>query len=372
MKKAFDRDSFAPYVVKKDSDYYSDLRKKYSHFIKVIKNASADKESIEIAEKYSNRICEAIREYYKGNVSTCHIKIDNLIKDCSDNDFAFSFLDESKAFPGPAGSEIQFFRARTSFCVKSFLPKEMLHPPFSMRSKSGNYRFSIPGTTGLYLSNTSYGCWIEMGRPAEHDFNVSPFVLDGKQKIFNLAVMTRDGRFLDDGDEERVHCWIKLLMLMMATSYRVEEEDRSFKSEYIVPQSVMLACKKQGYDGVAYYSKQVEDEIFSLAAINLALFAEYRIGSEYGTICDHLKVDQSMNYQMFKQLNAAVTYKHYDLRVAKTNWVTNIGTYKRQYTYRDTDFYRFDEYLFAQWTDKDNIEWGSAVKEKLGNNSDKY
>ena len=32
-----------------------------------------------------------------------------------------------------------------------------------------------------------------------------------------------------------------------------------------------------------------------------------------------------------------------------------------EYTYRDTDFYRFDEYLFAQWTEKDNLKWGNAL-----------
>ena len=37
----------------------------------------------------------------------------------------------------------------------------------------------------------------------------------------------------------------------------------------------MMACKNLGYDGVAYYSKRVSDEVFSLCAINLALFVNY-------------------------------------------------------------------------------------------------
>lgn len=65
----------------------------------------------------------------------------------------------------------------------------MLHLPFPMRGKTGNYRFSIPGIPSLYLGNSSYACWLELGRPAEYKFNVSPVVLDGSQKIFNLAVM---------------------------------------------------------------------------------------------------------------------------------------------------------------------------------------
>lgn len=364
MKYALDKDgdTYAPYVVKKDSDYYDDLRKRYTRYIKTLQNASADEKSISIVRKYSDKVCEAIREYYRGNISSCHMKIENLVKNCSDNVLAVSTLENSKAFPGDHGLEIQFFRARTSQEARIFSPKEMLHLPFSMRGKSGNYRFSIPGVTSLYLSTSSYGCWIEMGRPPEHDFNVSPVVLDGKQRIFNLAVMTRDGSILNDGEEERVHCWLKLIVLMIATSYRVEEAGRTFKSEYIVPQSIMLACKKLGYDGVAYYSKQVADEMFSIVAINLALFADYKKGREYGPICEHIKVGRSMNYQMFRQLGKAIKDQQYELRVNHNRWITNIGDYKRQYTYRDTEFYKFDQHLFSNWAEKDDINWGNAMR----------
>ena len=87
--------------------------------------------------------------------------------------------------------------------------------------------------------------------------------------------MSRDCSQLDDGDEKRVHCWIKLLVLMIATSYKIADPNRVFRSEYIISQSIMLACKRLGYDGVAYFSKRVESELFAVNAINLALFAEY-------------------------------------------------------------------------------------------------
>ena len=44
----------------------------------------------------------------------------------------------------------------------------------------------------------------------------------------------------------------------------------------------MMACKKQRYDGVAYYSKRVSDELFALCAIKLALFVDYK--GEYSEI----------------------------------------------------------------------------------------
>ena len=51
-------------------------------------------------------------------------------------------------------------------------------------------------------------------------------------------------------------------MLMVATSYKINESGRTFKSEYIVSQAVMMACKKLGYDGVAYFSRRVSDVSF--------------------------------------------------------------------------------------------------------------
>lgn len=354
----------APFYIKNDSDYYNNLRKRLTHFVSALENAKADKESVYYAKKYSEKVCEALRKYYKGNISSCHQIIENLVKGCETCPFAVSELSKSRAFPGLNSTEIQFFRARTITEAKALELKDMLHLPFSLRGKSGNYRFSIPGVTSMYLANTSYGSWIEMGKPSEHDFYVAPIILDGSQRIFNLAVMTRNLYGLNDGDLDYIHCWIKLLVLMIATSYIIEEENRSFRSEYIISQSIMLACKKRGYDGIAYLSKRVEDDMFAFVATNLALFADYQKDKEFGNICKHLKIDEPLNYQLFKQLNHSATLRKYDsMRIDNTGFITNINGYRRQYNYKDTDFYRFDNHLFARWKDKDLVEWGNALSD---------
>lgn len=50
---------------------------------------------------------------------------------------------------------------------------------------------------------------------------------------------------------------------------------------------------------------------------------------------------------MFKQLFASLKYKSHHLNVDDSAMVTNIGDFKRQVPYRETEFYAFDEYLFA-------------------------
>lgn len=362
ITKFSDKELQAPFTVKTDFAYYDDLRKRYTHFVNRLKNASADIESQRIVKRYSDKVCEALRDYYKGSITSCHQKIENLVKGCAGHILALADLSESRAFPGVYGSEIQFFRARVSSEARQFTSKDMLHVPFDKRGKSGNYRFSIPGVISLYLANSSYGCWIEMGKPSEHDFYVAPAILDGNQKVFNLAVLTRDLSKTNDADANYIHCWLKLLVLMIATSYNVEEKGRIFQSEYIISQSIMLACKKLGFDGVAYFSKRLEGEWFFPVSINLALFANYKKYKKYGPICEHMKVDEPMNYQLFRQLRQDATYQKYSLRVDSTIYTTNIGNYRRQYKYQETDFHRFDEHLFGSWTDKDSLDWGNALQ----------
>ena len=356
-----------PFVIKKDYEYINDLEKKYLIVLKRAQNAGADEESILIIKKYKDKIIKAINSYYKADISKCNTIIKNLIMDIGKEPFAVSTLKNSSAFPGTRDKEIQFFRCRLGEPSNSYRAKDMLHLPVKMRAKSGNYRFSIPGNPSLYLSNSSYGCWLETNLPADSFFNVSPVILDGSQIIFNLAISLRDHHFLNEYERNRVHCWIKLFMLAVATSYRVEEKGRTFKSEYIVSQSIMMACKKLKYDGVAYYSKRVSNESFALCAINLALFVDY--DKEYSNIVKHLKIDDAFNYSLYKKLSNSLNYKEYTLRLANTGFTTNIGNYDRQYPYRETEFYDFDKFLFTTWHDKpngkgkDDIPWGINISD---------
>ena len=366
MKNGFIcRELYAPFTVEKDIDYISDLKKRYSILLKQATGAGADETSISIINKYQSKITEALNSYYRADLGKSNAIIYNLIKDVGDNQFAVSTLNNSFAFPGMGDSELQFFRCRHGNPAISFSAKEMLHLPRSLRAKTGNYRFSIPGNPSLYLANSSYCCWIETGHPPDFNFNVSPVLLDGTQKILNLAISIRDHSRLNEYDSNRVHTWLKLFMLVLATSYRVKETGRTFKSEYIVSQSIMMACKRLGYTGVAYYSKRVSDEIFAYCAINLALFVDYK--NEYSDIVDHIKIDDSFNFSIYKNLLASLKYKRYDLRSVKNGVITNVGSYERQFPYRETEFFKFDQFLFATWQDKlngkskDEIPWGLAL-----------
>lgn len=360
----------APFVIEKDISYYPDLSNKYRVLLKRASGAGADDDSLAIIEKYSKKVLDSIRRYYRADISGSNAEIKNLIAGLDDCPLASSSLYNSPAFPGKLGSELQLFRSRTGNASLMYSAKEMLPLPRSFRSKSGSYRFSIPGNPCYYLSNTSYGCWIETGLTPEADFNVSPVLLDGKQKILNLAVSSRIFFHLNNFGNDEVHCWLKLIILMFATSYRIKEPGRSFKSEYIVSQSLMLGAKKLGFDGVAYFSKRVRNDAFSLCAVNLALFMNYRKKDDYPDLVDHIKLDDSFNYSVFKQLMPCARAGQYELRSVKNPYIVNISTNNedRQFSYRDTEFYEFDCFLFDSWDkkrngrDKNSISWGHAIE----------
>lgn len=359
------KDMYAPFVVEKDLDYMESLKKKFALVIKRAEESGADEESLKILHRYRKNILKSLKYYYRADITKSNKIIRGLIKDIGNDPLAIDTINQSCAFPGVAGEEIQFFRCRIGNPSNEYTAKDMLHLPLSLRAKSGNYRFSIPGNPSLYLANSSYGCWIETGFPNENEFNVSPVILDGTQKILNLAVSCRNFWKLNEFEEKRVHCWLKLYMLMIATSYIVKEEGRTFKSEYIISQAIMMACKKIGLDGVAYYSKRVNDEIFSFCAINLVLFVNYE--GQYSDIVRCMKMDDAFNYGLYRKLNDSLKNKEFKLRSIQAGIITNIGNYDRQYPYKETEFYKFDKFLFASWKDKpngkgkDKIPWGVPI-----------
>lgn len=100
----------------------------------------------------------------------------------------------------------------------------------------------------------------------------------------------------------------------------------------------------------------------------MVLFADYSRGHEYSlNLIDHMKIDDAYNYNIFKNLAESLKYKTYELKSIYNGYITNIGGYERQYPYNETEFYKFDQFLFTTWRDKpygrgkDEIGWGVEI-----------
>lgn len=345
-----------PFKVKYDNEYFQALKMMLDDLINRLSVAGLDEYIVESIDKYKEKIVNSIEMYYCGDLVGAQVIINKIIDEFSEAP-AITDINNSISFPNN-GKEIQFFRARLSDNVMDFPANEMLHIPFNKRSIVKSERFSIPGLPCLYLGNSSYACWIEMGCPADYKFNVSPIVLDNTQRVLNLTVTLGDLYRFNEMEfkcsKEEMDCYLldllKLMVLTFSTSYKVDEQNRNFKSEYILSQMIMLACKSKGLDGITYYSKQASSEAFACTAgVNLVLFATYNGEEKLSSICDHIKNGDSYNFSMFKQLLPCQTYKGYELSVMYSPYIKNIGTMKRQIPYNETMFYEFDKYLFANW-----------------------
>lgn len=356
-----------PRVIEDDNAYLDDL----NQWLESLKNAfdnnkKIDKKYAETISDYKDKITEIFTSYMKGEIGQAYKTVVELLEDirCKGQELAISSVQKSIAFNNAEsvleGKElsgrIEFFRARESDRYKIFQREEMLHVPFDMRHKISSGRFSIPGLPCLYLGSSSYCCWLELRNPPDHQFNVSPVEIDLSCRILNLTVnldlFEKIAEYAaEDGKaNEKVIEALKLWILTYATSYKVDGDNRSFKIEYVLSQLLMLASVECNLGGVAYFSKQVEDDRFAQGiAANLALFAKYNGEKRFSEICKTIKLSPSFNYSMFKQLKADATYKINGERIKIDNRLGQMGIEEinRVIEYRSTKFYQFDKYMFA-------------------------
>lgn len=355
---------YTPIAIQQDKDYFSALNTRFQLIEDAFGSDACGREYLPILNIYHSAITSAVSLYLSGDIDAAIAQTDIIIKDLSSssNEIGISTIKRSAAFADPENvldqtenNNIQFFRARTSDHFTIFSQTEMLHIPFDKRHLVGNERFSITGFPCLYLASSSYCCWLEIGTPADHQFNVSPFRVDGNLKILNLAFNYQDVSVIVEHSQSKaiLEEVFKLWLLSIATSITCQQRGRNFKTEYIFSQLIMISCKKAGLDGVSYYSKKVKNDVFcNRVCVNVALFATYD-GEDYiSKICNKISAAPSYNYSMFKQLTASQTYRRTFLNVRDSMYPVNIGDFDRQVPYCDTLFYEFDQFLFTHVEDE--------------------
>lgn len=363
-----------PFTVKRDNEYFPKLKEMLFNLVSEIESNGAEKQIVDATRDYVEKITRSIELYYQGNLVDAQLIVNEMITEFGEVAPAVTDINGSIAFPGgdPDYSEVQFFRARLSENVVEFSANEMLHIPFNMRHVVKSERFSIPGLPCLYLGNSSYVCWVEMGCPADHRFNVAPVILDNSQKVLNLTVTISSlyafkeevHNMSEEEADKHVIDLLRLMILTFCTSYKVTEGNRNFKSEYIMPQMIMLACKSSNLDGITYYSKQIPYESFACTVgVNLVLFATYNGEELLSSICDHLDIGTAFNFAMFKQLLPCQMYKEYNLRIMSSPYINNVGTQSHWFPYRETQFFEFDKYLFANWCRTKSFEEALSLLE---------
>ena len=82
----------------------------------------------------------------------------------------------------------RLYRIRKAEVSGLFNKEEMFHIPFDKRHLITNGRYSINGIPSLYLCESTYICWEELGNPNFDTCNVSMFVNEQMVSVINVLL----------------------------------------------------------------------------------------------------------------------------------------------------------------------------------------
>ncbi|MCF1716846.1 hypothetical protein L0U88_19545 [Flavihumibacter sp. RY-1] len=192
----------------------------------------------------------------------------------------------------------QFYRARYGSDIL-FTREEMFHIPFEKRYLVNSQRYSLPGIPCLYLANSTYLCWEELGKPDFDRTQFSRFDLkDSKLKFLNLNHTNQALSFIGfdkDGDVDEMADFLIVQFLatwplQAAVSNVVQHRDFPFKPEYIIPQLLLQwIVNNKELDGIRFFSTKYNGSIPVLHFGNFSNLVIPIKKSKASGYCDELK-----------------------------------------------------------------------------------
>ncbi|MGZ0879977.1 hypothetical protein ACWZQY_028955 [Priestia megaterium] len=346
-----------PIKVKNDCDYEKALNIVLGEYLNCIKG----KVDTTIYNKTGSNISllkKALEYYYDANISKAKDAIHNILKSYTSDNYIVSSLDYSPALRGAtrilsdpinnkiANAPLSFFKARSG--KGQYSREDFLHIPFDKRGIVATQRFSIAGVPCMYLGASSYVCWIELGRPDYREFNISSYQVPKETKILNLAITKN---LVHGFSQQNLNSLVEFFPLVIATSFVVEEDNRQFKSEYIISQLIMQSLAELGIDGVAYISKRIErnnpfivtgNENFP-SCVNLAIPMKNDNKTVYSTFATGIHLTEPINFKEYLELNlhpngSKVSYTN----LFEHSTLTHNG---EEVTYTSLPYSRMDNYL---------------------------
>ena len=375
-----------PISKEKDNEYVIDLHQKLGEYINYITTVKGIPECvIKQTEDNITRIQNSLKFYYNADIHSAKQNIGEILVKYKSDAFIVSTLDNNYAFRGIAPFKdlhseryddlyksmteypLSFFKARID--GSGFTRKHMLHIPFDKREIISTQRFSIPGVPCVYLGTTSYVCWLELGNPADHNFNVSLYSIPGDLKILNLAISEGLINGITSGYKQNntINTIIEIWPLICAISYSISEENRKFKSEYIVSQLLMQCLNELKIDGVAYISKKARNDLIAYPqCVNLALPIKYngnfmykQVSDKYGQLCNSFELTEPINFSEYlkmpiycpEQMEGTFINNFYK----GNNYSHFIDLAGKKPQYVKTTFAAFDNYLFN--LPREKVKW---------------
>ncbi|SME38928.1 hypothetical protein BACERE00185_04528 [Bacillus mobilis] len=351
-----------PVVISNDSDYLNKLESTLNSFLEEIHNRKHVDDDLYVRTQQNvENIINAIKSYYDADISTARKLIFEVLEPYKNNEFIISNLENSSALRkfsriadhrnpdvfARASNPLSFFKARVG--TGAFDKGDFLHIPFNKRGIVSTQRFSIAGVPCMYFGSTSYVCWLELDKPADNEFNVSSYSIDGRTRILNLTGSQRliTGLSTFSAFYNEMKSLIELFPLIIATSFKVKESSRSFKSEYIISQLVMQCLSDLDVEGVAYTSKRIDsDSQHDSTCVNLAIPMKNDC-DKYSEFARELPLTNSINFAEYKKMT--IQPVAVEQKTAFCNSFEQMISYLGGIIYyNQLEFSKFDDYLYSQ------------------------
>jgi hypothetical protein len=241
------------------------------------------------------------------------------------------------------------FRSRYIESI-NFDKEDLFHIPFDKRGIIKTQRYSISGYPTLYLGSSVYVVWHEMGKPNLDHLSFASFEFCSS---LNYVDLTYD-RYLNNEIADININTIINFPLILACSFKVQDEQNHFKIEYIISQMIMQYVKTNpNIYGVKFNSTKTSNS-HTGKPIGYNLAIPVHSNKETGlceALCNYLSVSEPVNYPEFILLNQGSYMKEHDKEVTKIDEIELVKGVKTHYS--TTKLGKIEEFLIRM--EKENI-----------------
>lgn len=270
--------------------------------------------------------------------------------------------------------DVYFVRGR-EIPVSSFEINKanLYHIPFNKRELIKGERFSVYGIPCLYLANCTYVAEKELKSENKLDtfyatFKPTKDFLD--KKIIDLSMPdlitdVSNGYVPVIGGRHNLTIEEKCQFLRDSPSYllniacriQCDEENRNFKSEYVIPQLVMYCLDRLGCVGVVYESSCCKEFDMLQTCFAFPAFKKEKDDSLYSdNLINSFEISSGFNYSQFVSKRHSTSILKGDNPFTKDYAVCNKGYFGHLYQGQDlacydrnTPYYKTDKYAFDQF-----------------------
>lgn len=249
LNTLLERINTLPIIVKNDNDVLDVLKENLNDYASNIESLSNFQYTRKVKD-INKIILKTFEHYYNGMPNKAFTEIKKLFT--QKNITEFLNIDTIVKM-GYENEYKQLYRVRLGENIYELT--DIFHNPFNNRHIIPTNRYSIPGFPCLYLSGSILGCWIEMDKPDIDKLSVSRFEADKDLKILDLATLPHQIDKFDASEYKYLVTW----PLICACAIRVKDNNRTFKSEYIIPQLLLQLLREiKDIDGIRYFSVKTE------------------------------------------------------------------------------------------------------------------